>query len=106
MDSAGMLFGLLCVSVLSVICNGQVSKEVSAEDAVPQNSAVSAERDLLQAMEALLGRYHEHLPSSEKRGIPMCGMGSRCAMRYGPRFGTLCDCGRGSNCNSYLLKCI
>ncbi|XP_041918568.1 cocaine- and amphetamine-regulated transcript-like [Alosa sapidissima] len=106
MDSAGLLFGLLCVCVLSAISNGQVSKEVSAEDAGPQNSAVSAERDLLQAMEALLGRYHDQLPSAEKRGIPLCAMGSRCAMRYGPRYGTLCDCGRGSNCNSYLLKCI
>ncbi|XP_031424909.1 cocaine- and amphetamine-regulated transcript-like [Clupea harengus] len=106
MDSAGMLFGLLCISFLSVICNGQVSKEVSTEDVGPQNSVVSADRDLLQAMDVLLGRYNEQLPSSEKRGIPMCGMGSRCAMRYGPRFGTLCDCGRGSNCNSYILKCI
>lgn len=37
---------------------------------------------------------------------PQCGMGSRCAMKFGPRIGKLCDCGRGANCNSYLLKCI
>lgn len=47
MDSAGILFGLLCVGVLSAISNGQVSKEVSTEDVGPQNSAVSAERDLV-----------------------------------------------------------
>uniref|UniRef100_A0A672Z980 Uncharacterized protein n=1 Tax=Sphaeramia orbicularis TaxID=375764 RepID=A0A672Z980_9TELE len=35
-----------------------------------------------------------------------CGMGSRCAMKFGPRIGKLCDCGQGANCNSYLLKCI
>lgn len=35
-----------------------------------------------------------------------CGMGDRCAMKFGPRIGKLCDCGRGANCNSYLLKCI
>lgn len=37
---------------------------------------------------------------------PQCGMGDRCAMKFGPRIGKLCDCGRGANCNSYLLKCI
>lgn len=50
MDSAGMLFALLCVSLLSVICNGQVSKEVSAEDTGPQNSAVSADSDLVSEL--------------------------------------------------------
>lgn len=35
-----------------------------------------------------------------------CGMGDRCAVRRGPRIGMLCDCGRATNCNSYLLKCI
>lgn len=48
MDSAGILFGLLCVGMLSAISNGQVSKEVSTEDVGPQNSAVSAERDLVR----------------------------------------------------------
>ncbi|XP_067346795.1 cocaine- and amphetamine-regulated transcript-like isoform X2 [Channa argus] len=57
----------------------------------------------IEALEALLGKMH----STEKRGnIPTCGMGDRCAMKFGPRIGKLCDCGRGANCNSYLLKCI
>lgn len=38
--------------------------------------------------------------------LSQCGMGDRCAMKFGPRIGKLCDCGRGANCNSYLLKCI
>ncbi|KAK7891392.1 hypothetical protein WMY93_023355 [Mugilogobius chulae] len=38
--------------------------------------------------------------------LSSCGMGDRCAMKFGPRIGKLCDCGRGANCNSFLLKCI
>ncbi len=44
--------------------------------------------------------------TSVSRSSRQCGMGDRCAMKFGPRIGKLCDCGRGANCNSYLLKCI
>uniref|UniRef100_A0A8C6WRN5 Cocaine- and amphetamine-regulated transcript protein n=1 Tax=Neogobius melanostomus TaxID=47308 RepID=A0A8C6WRN5_9GOBI len=61
------------------------------------------QQDLVEALEVLLGQMH----SVDKRGsIPTCGMGDRCAMKFGPRIGKLCDCGRGANCNSFLLKCI
>ncbi|XP_041645436.1 cocaine- and amphetamine-regulated transcript-like, partial [Cheilinus undulatus] len=43
---------------------------------------------------------------SVSSSVSSCGMGDRCAMKFGPRIGKLCDCGRGANCNSYLLKCI
>ncbi|XP_029001294.1 cocaine- and amphetamine-regulated transcript-like [Betta splendens] len=102
MESSGILRGLLFVVLLSVLCYGQASNEVSAEDFEVGNSEPGADKELLEALEALLGRTH-----AEKRGsIPTCGMGDRCAMKYGPRIGKLCDCGRGINCNSYLLKCI
>ncbi|XP_029985764.1 cocaine- and amphetamine-regulated transcript-like [Sphaeramia orbicularis] len=95
MDTCGMLRALLlCVGLLSVLCLADL--DASAEES-------TADKDLIEALEALLGRMH----STEKRGsIPLCGMGSRCAMKFGPRIGKLCDCGQGANCNSYLLKCI
>ncbi|XP_034723106.1 cocaine- and amphetamine-regulated transcript protein [Etheostoma cragini] len=104
MDSSGigMLRGLLVVGLLSVICHGQASQEVSTEDFGVDKPEPDADRDLVEALEAVLGRMH-----NVKRGsIPLCGMGDRCAMKYGPRIGKLCDCGRGANCNSYLLKCL
>ncbi|CAL8351462.1 unnamed protein product [Merluccius merluccius] len=107
MDSWGILRGMLCVGLLAVLCRGQTSQEVSSEDfGGMDRSDVGAERDFIEAMERILGRMHDRVSSPEKRGIPLCGMGDRCAMKFGPRIGKLCDCGRGANCNSYLLKCI
>ncbi|XP_071394743.1 cocaine- and amphetamine-regulated transcript-like [Centroberyx affinis] len=107
MDSSGMLRGLLCVGLLSALCRGQASQEVSAEDFGLEKPDAAAEKDLIEALETLLSTMHNRVYSTEKRGsIPLCGMGDRCAMKFGPRIGKLCDCGRGANCNSYLLKCI
>ncbi|KAM6981262.1 cocaine- and amphetamine-regulated transcript-like [Aplochiton taeniatus] len=107
MNCSGMLRGMLCIGLLSILCNGQVSQEVSAEDLGAEKPDTHSDNDFIEAMEALLGRMENRLPSTEKRGsIPLCGMGNRCAMRLGPRIGQLCDCSRGRNCNSYLLKCI
>ncbi|XP_034049350.1 cocaine- and amphetamine-regulated transcript protein [Thalassophryne amazonica] len=103
MDSAGVLRGLLCASLLCVLCHGQTSTQDSAEDRLDP----AADQDLMDALEALLGRTRSRISMTEKRGsIPVCGMGDRCAMKFGPRIGKLCDCGRRANCNSYLLKCI
>lgn len=35
-----------------------------------------------------------------------CHAGERCAVRKGARIGKLCDCPRGTTCNSFLLKCL
>ncbi|XP_035485372.1 cocaine- and amphetamine-regulated transcript-like [Scophthalmus maximus] len=108
MDRSGMLCGLLLLGLLSARCLGQASQEVSAaEDFAADKPEPAADRDLMEALEALLGTMHSRISSAEKRGsIPLCAMGDRCAMKFGPRIGKLCDCGRGANCNSYLLKCI
>ncbi|XP_012992609.2 cocaine- and amphetamine-regulated transcript protein [Esox lucius] len=107
MESSGVLLRLLCIGVLCVTCRGQASQEVSAEDFGAQNSATATERELVDAMEALLVKMESRLPSTEKRGmIPPCGVGQRCALRHGPHIGKLCDCGRVSSCNSFLLKCL
>ncbi|XP_068177302.1 cocaine- and amphetamine-regulated transcript-like [Antennarius striatus] len=106
MDRSGMLLWLLFVGLLSVLCHGQTSHEVSAEDFGVDDPEPAADRDLIEALEAVLGRMPSRI-STEKRGnIPVCGMGDRCAMKFGPRIGKLCDCSRGANCNAYLLKCI
>ncbi|XP_029354891.1 cocaine- and amphetamine-regulated transcript-like [Echeneis naucrates] len=107
MDSSGMLRRLLLLGLLSVVCYGQASQEVSAEDFGLDKPQPAADRDLVEVLEALLGRMNNRISSTEKRGsIPLCGMGDRCAMKFGPRIGKLCDCTRGASCNSFLLKCI
>uniref|UniRef100_A0A3Q3X0Z0 Uncharacterized protein n=1 Tax=Mola mola TaxID=94237 RepID=A0A3Q3X0Z0_MOLML len=94
MDSSGMLRGLLCVT-----CHDHMSQEVDEPE--------PADRDLVEALEVLLGRMDNQVSFPEKRGNNLlCGLGDRCAMKLGPRIGKLCDCGRGANCNSYLLECI
>ncbi|CAG00270.1 unnamed protein product [Tetraodon nigroviridis] len=99
--------GLLLAGLLAVVCRGQASHEATAEDFGVDQAEPSADRDLLEALEVVLGRIQAPGSSPEKRGsIPLCGLGDRCARRFGPRIGKLCDCARGSGCNSYLLKCI
>ncbi|KAM8876470.1 cocaine- and amphetamine-regulated transcript-like [Synchiropus picturatus] len=106
MESSAVLRGLVLLGLLTVLCHGQISQDVSSEDFPVERSEPAADRDLIEALETLLGRMNNRV-STEKRGsIPLCGMGDRCAMKFGPRIGKLCDCERGANCNSYLLKCI
>ncbi|XP_061671003.1 cocaine- and amphetamine-regulated transcript-like [Syngnathoides biaculeatus] len=106
MERAAVFHGLLVVSLMLFLCHGQMSQEVSAEDLEEDKSEPGIDRDLIEALDVFLGRMHNWI-STEKRGtIPLCGMGDRCAMKFGPRIGKLCDCGREATCNSYLLKCI
>ncbi|XP_017159396.1 cocaine- and amphetamine-regulated transcript-like [Poecilia reticulata] len=103
MESSGLLQALLLLSLLSAPCHGQAPPD----DFQDEKLDPAADPDLVEALEVLLGRIHSRVSSTEKRGsIPLCGMGGRCAVKFGPRIGKLCDCGRGANCNSYLLKCI
>ncbi|XP_029430678.1 cocaine- and amphetamine-regulated transcript protein-like [Rhinatrema bivittatum] len=106
MESSALLFKLLCASLLlSSLCSGQSSREMSSEDF--KKSPSSAERELVEAMEELLGKFQSKYPSYQKKAqIPLCDLGERCAVKKGPRIGKLCDCSRGSICNSFLLKCI
>ncbi|MBN3308949.1 cocaine- and amphetamine-regulated transcript-like [Amia ocellicauda] len=108
MDNSAVLIGLLCASFVVVLCHGQSSREISTEEFAAKKSPSSTEKELVEAMEELLGKFQNRFPSYEKKGgtIPMCDVGDRCAMKQGPRIGKLCDCARGSNCNSFLLKCI
>ncbi|XP_037553650.1 cocaine- and amphetamine-regulated transcript-like [Nematolebias whitei] len=107
MERCGMMRGLLLLGLLTIVSSSEAAQEVSEENFDTGKPEPAADRDLVEALEVLLDQMNNHAPSTEKRGsIPLCGMGNRCAMRFGPRIGKLCDCGRGANCNSYLLKCI
>ncbi|XP_007906583.2 cocaine- and amphetamine-regulated transcript protein [Callorhinchus milii] len=110
MESCNMLGLLLCVSVLLLLCQGQSSRELSsAEDYPAKTPNASTEKELFEAVEEILGKLHNAIsPSYEKKAgqIPKCDIGDRCAIKQGPRIGKLCDCARGTTCNSFLLKCI
>ncbi|XP_063301730.1 cocaine- and amphetamine-regulated transcript protein-like [Pelobates fuscus] len=108
MDSTTILFKVLCASLLiTCLCQGQPSREVSSEDFDVKKSPSSSEKELVEAMEELLGKFQDRYPLYQKRAqIPLCDIGERCAVKQGPRIGKLCDCSRGASCNSFLLKCI
>ncbi|KAG8575485.1 hypothetical protein GDO81_009567 [Engystomops pustulosus] len=108
MNSSSILLKLLCASILlACLCHAQSSRETSVEDFDVKKSPSSSEKELVEAMEELLAKFQERYPAYQKRAqIPLCDIGERCAMKHGPRIGKLCDCSRGSSCNSFLLKCI
>ncbi|XP_075061303.1 cocaine- and amphetamine-regulated transcript protein-like [Mixophyes fleayi] len=108
MNSSSVLLRLFCAIILiSCLCHGQSSREMSAEDFDVKKTPSSSEKELVEAMEELLGKFQYRYPAYQKRAqIPLCDIGERCAVKQGPRIGKLCDCSRGSSCNSFLLKCI
>lgn len=53
MDSSGMLRGLLLVGLLSVLCHGQASREVSAEDFGEEKQEAAVDRDLVSICRAV-----------------------------------------------------
>ncbi|XP_066446072.1 cocaine- and amphetamine-regulated transcript protein-like isoform X1 [Eleutherodactylus coqui] len=86
---------------------GRTSKrEIQYGDKVYMQTTSSTNL-VVEAMEELLGKFQDRYPAYQKRAqIPLCDIGERCAVKQGPRIGKLCDCSRGSSCNSFLLKCI
>ncbi|XP_078055926.1 cocaine- and amphetamine-regulated transcript protein-like [Mustelus asterias] len=107
MESSGFLLLLVCVALPLLHCQGQ-SREAT-EDYPSTKHSESAERELFEAMEDILGKIQNtRFSSYEKKAgqIPLCDIGDRCAIKQGPRIGKLCDCARGTICNSFLLKCI
>ncbi|XP_041034531.1 cocaine- and amphetamine-regulated transcript protein-like [Carcharodon carcharias] len=109
MESSGLFLLLLCAALLLLHCQGQSREAISAEDYPSTKHSDSAEKELFEAMEDILGKIQNtRFSSYEKKAgqIPMCDIGDRCAVKQGPRIGKLCDCARGTTCNSFLLKCI
>ncbi|XP_060617675.2 cocaine- and amphetamine-regulated transcript protein [Anolis sagrei] len=69
----------------------------------------SREKELIEALQEVLEKLKsKRLPLYEKKygQVPMCDAGEQCALRKGARIGKLCDCPRGTSCNTFLLKCL
>ncbi|XP_053859332.1 cocaine- and amphetamine-regulated transcript protein isoform X2 [Vidua macroura] len=63
---------------------------------------IEALQEVLEKLKSKRGPQYE-----KKFGqVPMCDAGEQCAVRKGARIGKLCDCPRGTSCNSFLLKCL
>lgn len=68
MDSSGMLRGLLLVGLLSILCHGQASREVSAEDFGEKKQEAAVDRDLVSICRAVsLWRKAERRQITKKR---------------------------------------
>uniref|UniRef100_A0A803VK05 Cocaine- and amphetamine-regulated transcript protein n=1 Tax=Ficedula albicollis TaxID=59894 RepID=A0A803VK05_FICAL len=68
----------------------------------PSRSPIEALQEVLEKLKSKRGPHYE-----KKFGqVPMCDAGEQCAVRKGARIGKLCDCPRGTSCNSFLLKCL
>ncbi|XP_053787882.1 cocaine- and amphetamine-regulated transcript protein isoform X1 [Vidua macroura] len=75
----------------------------------PGGGGASREKELIEALQEVLEKLKSKRgPQYEKKfgQVPMCDAGEQCAVRKGARIGKLCDCPRGTSCNSFLLKCL
>ncbi|KAG9334691.1 hypothetical protein AGOR_G00043670 [Albula goreensis] len=95
------------LSVFAIVCQGQIAPENGLSSQEDQNQLGHITRDLAEALEGLLDGAQDNRISLEKKAsvIPRCDVGERCAMKHGPRIGRLCDCLRGTACNSFFLRC-
>ncbi|XP_065513471.1 cocaine- and amphetamine-regulated transcript protein [Caloenas nicobarica] len=76
---------------------------------LPGGGGASREKELIEALQEVLEKLKsKRVPHYEKKfgQVPMCDAGEQCAVRKGARIGKLCDCPRGTSCNSFLLKCL
>ncbi|XP_056336512.1 cocaine- and amphetamine-regulated transcript 4 [Danio aesculapii] len=91
------------LSLLSV-CRAQIQMQDSR---LSDQDEQFIKRDLAEALDELLDGDQDNRISLEKKAsiIPRCDVGERCAMKHGPRIGRLCDCMRGTACNTFFLRC-
>ncbi|XP_077446775.1 cocaine- and amphetamine-regulated transcript 4 [Stigmatopora argus] len=98
------LFLYACVSLLTLsLCRGQ--RSATPDD---DNLTQLADDELAEALQDFLDEAESRSGLSvEKKAsvIPRCDVGERCAMKHGPRIGRLCDCLRGTACNTFFLRC-
>ncbi|XP_060798060.1 cocaine- and amphetamine-regulated transcript 4 [Neoarius graeffei] len=93
----------VCVVLLSTACQAHTSLDHRLSTSEEQ----LVSRDMAEALESLLEGDGDNQISLEKRAsiIPRCDVGERCALKHGPRIGRLCDCMRGTACNTFFLRC-
>ncbi|XP_058475517.1 cocaine- and amphetamine-regulated transcript 4 [Solea solea] len=99
-----MVFLSVCLSVMTSLCQGQRSPYNNQLD---ETNLGLTTRELVEALQSALGDSDTLSLSVEKKAsvIPRCDVGERCAMKHGPRIGRLCDCLRGTACNTFFLRC-
>ncbi|XP_007486564.1 cocaine- and amphetamine-regulated transcript protein [Monodelphis domestica] len=74
----------------------------TVEDTSHEKELIGALQEVLKKLKSKRIRIYE-----KKYGqVPKCDAGEQCAIRKGARIGKLCDCPRGTSCNSFLLKCL
>ncbi|XP_053150860.1 cocaine- and amphetamine-regulated transcript protein [Hemicordylus capensis] len=111
MESSRLLAFLGAVLVLLLGVNGQEETQLQprALDLYSTMEDTSHEKELIEALQEVLEKLKsKRLPLYEKKygQVPMCDAGEQCAVRKGARIGKLCDCPRGTSCNTFLLKCL
>ncbi|XP_030422963.1 cocaine- and amphetamine-regulated transcript protein [Gopherus flavomarginatus] len=111
MESARLLALLSATLVLLLGARGQEEPQLQprALDLYPPMEDTSHEKELIEALQEVLEKLKsKRIPVYEKKfgQVPMCDAGEQCAVRKGARIGKLCDCPRGTSCNSFLLKCL
>uniref|UniRef100_A0A8C8RRS1 Cocaine- and amphetamine-regulated transcript protein n=1 Tax=Pelusios castaneus TaxID=367368 RepID=A0A8C8RRS1_9SAUR len=112
MESARLLALLSAALVLLLLgARGQEETELQprALDLYSTMEDTSHEKELIEALQEVLEKLKsKRIPIYEKKfgQVPMCDAGEQCAVRKGARIGKLCDCPRGTSCNSFLLKCL
>ncbi|XP_028284032.1 cocaine- and amphetamine-regulated transcript 4 [Parambassis ranga] len=97
----------VCLSVLTSLCQGQRSADSQLQSASDEPLLGLTTSELAEALQGVLDADSRVGLSVEKKAsvIPRCDVGERCAMKHGPRIGRLCDCLRGTACNTFFLRC-
>ncbi|XP_048360713.1 cocaine- and amphetamine-regulated transcript protein [Sphaerodactylus townsendi] len=103
------LLGAALVLLLGVSGQEETELQPRALDLYSAAEDTSHEKELIEALQEVLEKLKsKRLPHYEKKygQVPMCDAGEQCAVRKGARIGKLCDCPRGTSCNTFLLKCL
>ncbi|XP_034955822.1 cocaine- and amphetamine-regulated transcript protein [Zootoca vivipara] len=111
MESCRLLALLGAAVLLLVGVKGQEETDLQPRglDIYSTMEDTSHEKELIEALQEVLEKLKsKRLPHYEKKygQVPMCDAGEQCAVRKGSRIGKLCDCPRGTSCNTFLLKCL
>ncbi|KAM4690714.1 cocaine- and amphetamine-regulated transcript protein-like [Rhinophrynus dorsalis] len=107
---SGSLLPLRFSAMLLALCLFALLKAGKGEDSgqeISQEDDVLPPKSLVVALKEMLEYNQDKGISLQKKAsqVPRCDVGERCALKHGPRIGKLCDCLRGTSCNSFLLRC-
>uniref|UniRef100_A0A3Q3JR82 Uncharacterized protein n=1 Tax=Monopterus albus TaxID=43700 RepID=A0A3Q3JR82_MONAL len=98
----------ICLSVLTSLCQGQRSTDSQLPSAPGEPVLGLTAGELAAALQGFLDEADTkavHTETYLSVCLSQCDIGERCAMKHGPRIGRLCDCLRGTACNTFFLRC-